>query len=381
MFVNQNRLRHLLRPPHYRDSGHYKLELEQLFRPNWQFACTRNEIANKGDFITLNLFGTPIIIRNFGDEIKAFQNVCPHRHSMLTCEPSGNSEVFKCQYHGWQFNAEGRTGHIPEAKCFRPWDRENSQLNKIRMETVGDLFFVTLNEQVVSLREWMGWFHGEIEEAFQAPMWRMKEAWEFDAECNWKIPIENTLESYHIAENHPHWFNGGLPEEIHSEHKLEDNYTTLHYQSEFEMLVQQRKVSRQLGKQPCNNYRHYHLHPNLVFCMTDSFNYLCSLVPTSPTSVRVRTRMFPLEGPAKGPFPAIVRFFNSRISRKTTKRIFNEDRTLYIGQQKGITSSEHPGVIGTREERIHQFQKYVCDQTGIEPAADMALEKSDASPK
>lgn len=379
MFVNQNRLRHLLRPEHYRDAEHYELELDRLFRPNWQFACTRSEVANQGDFITLNMFGTPVIIRNFGDrnsgdDVRAFQNVCPHRHSMLTCQDKGNSEAFKCQYHGWEFNAEGRTGRIPEAKCFRPWDRENAHLNKIRLEMVGDLIFIHLDENAISLREWMGEFYDEIAACYQAPMWRMGEAWEFDVDSNWKVPVENTLESYHIAEAHPHWFNGGLPEEVYSEHRLEDDFTTLHYKSEFEMLVRQSKVSRQLGKPPRDTYSHYHLHPNLVFCLTDSFNYLCSHMPTSPTTVRVRTRMFPLDGPAKGPYPAIVRHFNWTISRKTMKRIFNEDRTLYDAQQKGIQSSTHPGVIGTREERIHQFQKYVCDQTGIEVAPDGAAQ-------
>ncbi len=49
--------------------------------------------------------------------------------------------------------------------------------------------------------------------------------------------------------------------------------------------------------------------------------------------------------------------------------IFNEDRGIYDAQQRGLAASRQRGVIGTREERIHVFQRYLCDtlQLDIEP--------------
>ena len=365
MFVHQSRLRHLLRPEHYRDPKHYELELKTLFRRTWQFACTRSEINKKGDFVTLNLAGTPVILRNFGDEIKAFVNVCPHRHSQLTCAPHGNSEKFKCQYHGWEFKSDGSTGRIPEARCFRPWDRENSHLKPIRMEMCGDLIFINLSDSPESLKDFIGEKYDEIDANFQAPMWRMADAWEFDANSNWKVPVENTLDSYHIAEVHPHWFDGELPLELHSIHHLEHSQTRLMYAEEFPWRKEQIKTCRFLGGEPLGSYRHYHLHPNITTVMTDTFNYVCNFVPTSPTTVRLQIRMFALRGARNGPLRALVRYVSWLIARKSMRRIFNEDRTLYEAQQAGIQASNQPGVIGVREERIWQFQKWLLETTGI----------------
>ena len=45
------------------------------------------------------------------------------------------------------------------------------------------------------------------------------------------------------------------------------------------------------------------------------------------------------------------------------KQVFAEDASIYEGVQRGLEASPHRGVIGTREERIHVFQKYVLDRT------------------
>ena len=49
------------------------------------------------------------------------------------------------------------------------------------------------------------------------------------------------------------------------------------------------------------------------------------------------------------------------------KSVFLEDLDIFHAQQKGIEASQFRGVIGNREERIHQFQTYLCDQLGIVP--------------
>ena len=66
------------------------------------------DLARPGDFLTFDLLETPILLRNFDGELRAFLNVCPHRHSRLTDKPRGNAEKLRCQYHGWEFNADGR---------------------------------------------------------------------------------------------------------------------------------------------------------------------------------------------------------------------------------------------------------------------------------
>src|SRR5881227_2453941 len=89
MFTHKSHLRHLLRPHHYTSEEQYRAELRHLFRPAWHPLATVGDLAEPGDFLTFDLLETPILLRNFGGELRAFLNVCPHRHSRLTDEPRG----------------------------------------------------------------------------------------------------------------------------------------------------------------------------------------------------------------------------------------------------------------------------------------------------
>jgi len=370
VFQHQNCLQHLLQPRHYTDPGHYQQEIERIFRPSWQFACTKQEVANNGDFITLELCGEPILIKNFDGSLRAFLNVCPHRHCMLTCETSGNQPGLVCQYHGWEFQQDGSTGKIPEARAFRPWDRENSHLHRVGLDSCGDLVFVCLDPaNTPSLSEWASPLYQTLAEAFRSPVWRMAETWEFDCAANWKVPTENTLESYHVAAVHPKWLGDQLPEEKMTEHHLDGRYTTLRYACDSPVEKRQARICEYLGGRKDHSYRHWHIHPNIAFCLTDTFNYLATTQPTSPTTCRVRTRTFALHGHRRNPFAKLLRFVAWRIGRRTMHSVFNEDRAIYDAQQRGLAASRHRGVIGTREERVHVFQRYLCDklQLDIEP--------------
>jgi len=379
MFQNKSCLQHLLRPYHYTDPEHYRREIEVIFRPSWQFACTKQEVARDGDFFTFELCGEPVLIKNFAGKLRGFLNVCPHRHCMLTCETSGNKPGLVCQYHGWEFKEDGSTGKIPEARAFRPWDREHSHLHRLGLETCGDLVFVCLEpDKVPSLAKWASPLYDDLAKAFSSPVWRMAEIWDFQCAANWKVPTENTLESYHVAAVHPQWLGNRLPEETMSEHHLDRRYTTLRYASESPIEKRQARVSDYLGGHKDYSYRHWHIHPNIAFCMTDTFNYIATCQPTSPTTCVIRTRMFPLVGLRRNPLAKLVRHIAWRIGRRMMRNIFNEDRAIFDAQQKGLSASRQKGVIGTREERIYAFQRYLCDSLQIDIDTDWQSKLADS---
>jgi choline monooxygenase len=361
MFVHQNRLETLLKPDHYRSEAQYRREIERLFVPAWHLVGTSAELPRDGDFLTLDLLGEPALVRNIGGEYHAFQNVCTHRHSLLTHQERGNSPRLRCQYHGWEYKPDGFTARIPDAHCFRPFDRENSRLRKFRLERCGDLLFVSLAEDGPSLREHLEPYYDLVAGRFTSPAWRPDLGWGFDSACNWKFPIENTLESYHIPCLHPNSFGGIYPSEERQEHTLDDRYTTLTYDSGEDPRLRfwQRMITRRLGGESTNIYIHCHIHPNLVFVLTDLYCYAGSYLPTSPGSTRLRLRSYRFHGPRRGPVPALLSQFAGRIGRWTMLRVMSEDIAIFEDQQKGMAASRHPGCIGTREERIFIFQQYI----------------------
>ena len=361
MFTNQHHLRHLLRPYHYASEEHYRAELRHLFQPAWHPLAVKSDLARPGDFLTFDLLETPILIRNFDGELRAFLNVCPHRHSRLTDRPRGNAEKLKCQYHGWEFNKDGGTGKIPDAKAFRPWDRENSCLKRFRIETCGDLVFVNLSDNGVSLREWLDPVWGAWQSFGGA--YRHALTWEKEFACNWKVVLENSLESYHIPQVHPYTFKEFPPEE-NAWHELTDRFTSFRTVPPRELAtLAQDWIVRRLGEKVSNEYWHRVLHPHATGSSLDSFRMMQCVFPTGPTSCRYRCIFFTLRGHRKSPLAwALYRMLRS-IAIVVGKKVFAEDGSIYAGVQRGMGASPHAGVIGTREERVYHFQKYVLDNT------------------
>ena len=362
MFTNQHYLRHLLRPEHYTSASHYQAELRHLFLPAWHPLATVGELARPGDFLTFDLLDTPILLRNCDGQLRAFLNVCPHRHSKLTENLRGHSPRLRCQYHGWEFRQDGGTGKVPDARAFRPWDRENACLRQFRVETCGDLVFVNLSDTGVTLREWIGplW---ELWQSYGGA-YRHAATWEEDFPCNWKVVLENSLESYHIPEVHPKTFKEFSPEAI-SWHELDERFTTYKTIPPNDFAGRaQNWIVRRLGQPVTNEYWHRNLHPHITGASLDSMRMMQCVFPTSPTTCRYRSIFFTLRGHRRSPFAWAVYRLLRVIATSVAKQVFAEDAAIYQAVQKGMTASPHPGVIGTREERIYVFQKYILDHCG-----------------
>ena len=68
----------------YSDPDVLELEKERLFRRDWLMVGRLEQIANPGDYMTLDIFGEPIVIvRNKEGAINAFSNFCLHRGALV----------------------------------------------------------------------------------------------------------------------------------------------------------------------------------------------------------------------------------------------------------------------------------------------------------
>ena len=357
MFTNQHHLRHVLRPDQYTSAEQYRAELRHLFLAAWHPLATTGDLARPGDFLTFDLLETPILLRNCDGQLDAFLNVCPHRHSLLTDKPRGRTAAFRCQYHGWEFDRDGRTGKIPDAKVFRPWDRENSCLRPFRVATCGELVFVSLSEKGVSLRDWLGPLWGHWSSFGGA--YRHAATWEKDFPCNWKIVLENSLESYHIPQVHPKTF-GEFPPEENAWHELHEEFSSFKTIPPRDFAGRGMDwLVRRLGHPVTGEYWHHVRHPHATGSSLDVFRMLQCVFPTGPTTCRYRCMYFTLRGTRRSPLAWACYRFLRTVATRIAVQVFNEDASIYSGVQRGLISSPHCGVIGTREERVYAFQEYV----------------------
>ena len=371
MFVNQHHLRCLLRPEHYTAEDHYRLELDRLFRPAWHPVAVTPHLARPGDFITFDLFGTPVLVRNFDGELRAFVNSCPHRHSKLTEAAGGRAERLRCQYHGWEFDRDGHTGRIPDARAFRPWNREHSCLRRLRLDTWGQAVFVSLADDGPGLREFLAPIPDLWGEPF-GPPFRFARVWYEDFPCNWKVVLENSLESYHIPEVHPKTF-GTYPDEAVCGHVLDPRYTTFTTAIGDDWVTRRmNRLVRRLGQPVTATYEHQNVHPHVTFSRLDVHRQVQCVYPTGPRSCRYYNFMFTLWGAGGGPARWAQARFLRAVVLYTAGKVFKEDASVFAGVQRGLEASPFPGVVGTREERIHEFQRYVLRACGVPAPPDPA---------
>jgi phenylpropionate dioxygenase-like ring-hydroxylating dioxygenase large terminal subunit len=365
MFIHLHKLRHLLTPECYISESWYRKELDHVLRPTWHFVATLGDLPRDGDYITLTLFDTPLLLRRIEGEVHAYLNVCPHRHCQLVSKPQGHDPRFRCQYHGWEYQCDGHTAKIPDAGSFRPWDRENACLKKYRTARAGELVFVTLSDNGVSLEEQLGPNYDTIAASYSAPfrqIWRC----EMNYDANWKLPIENGVESYHIPCLHQKTF-GTYPEEPDLDHELHETWS-LFRTTHMDRLVRFgiSWTTWWLGLPFTGYYSHLHVFPNLTFISLDTMRMAQIMVPTSATTSRSYVWVYAPYGPRRGITPWIYSRSNAWMTKQVAKRVLAEDAPIFPKIQRGLKASVYRGVIGRREERVYTFQEHVARLCGME---------------
>jgi choline monooxygenase len=372
MLIHQSRLPHVLEPRCYWSTEQHELELQAVFRPAWHLVGSASELSRPGDFKTFELLGQPVQLRRVENQWHAYSNVCVHRHCLLTSVPSGNSPKLRCQYHGWEYDQQGRTAHIPEPKNFAPWDRDANRLTKYRVETCGDLLFLCFEPDSPSLDESLGEGYETLKRLFSAP-WRQAHAWSTDVEANWKVPIENSLEGYHIPCVHPQTFKvAPTPERIH--HVLGPRATSYTTPSvapsrvESLLFAIEDVLLRALGRTSSKSYTHHHFFPNVLVSVTDMLSLGLVVTPLGPARSRIDVRLFCYQPDGKNLLLRTGCSLWARLNRAISRMVLSEDFAIYPDIQRGLAASTHPGCLGAIEERVHAFQTYVQAQCNAEVA-------------
>ena len=199
----------------YHDPDFARIEEERLFRHGWQFAGFTSQAAEVGDYFTCRAWHIPVIVvRDSPETLSAYVNVCRHRGSIVIEEPAdqyataachGNRQSIQCTYHGWTYGLDGALRAAPGLAKESDMDTEHLGLWPVQVDTWGPMVFVNPDPDAGPLTETLAELPGLIEELgvdlhslMQPRGWRS-----YPFESNWKISVDNFLECYHCAINHP----------------------------------------------------------------------------------------------------------------------------------------------------------------------------------
>ncbi|MGB8364428.1 MAG: aromatic ring-hydroxylating oxygenase subunit alpha [Rhizomicrobium sp.] len=202
----------------YIDEDYFHFEAERIFRRDWMCLAHVSQLKTAGSFLAVDLLGEPLlVVRDREMQIRVLSRVCAHRAMDIMPEGfdfsrQGETGTLSCPYHRWIYNLDGSLrgcAHMQRAEGF---DKRDWRLPEFRSAVWNGFVFINLDGQASSLSEQYAAFDAAI-----AP-WNVADAelvitMEWECEFNWKVMIENWMESYHHIGAHAKTLNPMMPGE------------------------------------------------------------------------------------------------------------------------------------------------------------------------
>lgn len=344
---------------HYYDDAIFGREMQSLFTRGWQFVAMASELANDRDFVTVDHWGTTIVLQNFKGEVSAFQNICTHRFNRLQTGERGN-RMLLCGYHGWNFDKTGFPFGIPKRSQFLTDDNSHLCLPRYPVEMCGQFVFINRGGEK-TLREQLGSFYETLQEISQY----LGQETQFSTaphKANWKLLVENVLECYHCSTVHQEtfvpWGVGKLP--------IRDaRFCSGHSSAHFPRQEQPREALRlrylsHLKDRPFDHDSFFHIFvfPNLFIGSSQGLSfYVGQLLPTGSQETILRARNYEPNVQLSDKHRARQEPINAE-QNDMSRKLVEEDRAILEQIQRGIRLAERPGAIGDDEIRIRQFHDH-----------------------
>ena len=191
-----------LEAPFYIDDGIFASDVAVIFGRHWIFVATESEIPEAGDFVTVDVGPSSVIlVRDDDEEVRALRNVCRHRGSRVLHESRGSVGNIVCGYHQWTYAPDGELMHAgQQAEGF---DKSCFGLKPVNVRSVEGLIFICLaadppadfDEVAARVRPYLA--------PHQVRHTKVAAQEDLVEHANWKLVMENNRECYHCEAGHP----------------------------------------------------------------------------------------------------------------------------------------------------------------------------------
>ena len=187
----------------YHDAALYAAEMRTIWLGGWLFAGFEFEIPNPGDFLTITVDGSPVLVlRDDHGSVRAFHNVCRHRGTQLCRKESGHVHAIVCPYHSWTYSRQGEL--VSCMGMHEGIDKSKLGLKAVHAEVVAGLIYISMAAAPPVFDGLRERFEGTAKPQGFARA-RIAKVTEYEVEANWKLVWENNRECFHCVQNHPQY--------------------------------------------------------------------------------------------------------------------------------------------------------------------------------
>jgi len=335
-----------------------RLEIERILKPSWQIVCHVNSIPKPGDYETFDLGPESVLVlRDRDGSIRGFHNVCRHRGARLLDGASTCPATITCPYHGWSYRHDGTLIGVPMRDSFPGLDRATHGLRAVRVDTALGFVFVCLAGDPPPVAETWGVLGRELAAYRLDEMMPLEpiscDIWPVD----WKIAMDNYLESYHVPIGHPGLYRmftpdyddqASVPGVARGVSWMREQPSSRWSERLYQKLIGRAATHLPEAERRC--WRFYSALPNLgIDVFPDQMDFF-QLLPAGPGKCMVRGTTFGLPGTSRE--LRAVRFLTNRINTQVN----NEDKWLCARVQRGLASSSYtPGPLSRLERYMLEF--------------------------
>jgi choline monooxygenase len=185
----------------YTSEAFFKAEVENIHARGWIIVGRVDEWADPGQYRSIETVGGPVlIVKDEAGTLRAFANFCRHRGALLL-EGCGTARKILCPYHAWSYRLNGAVLAAPSMDETDGFDRAEYGLLPIRLETWAGFVFINYRNDAPSVKDDIGDLADLLDSHNMSDMvvtWRK----DIEAHCNWKLLVENAMETYHTGTVH-----------------------------------------------------------------------------------------------------------------------------------------------------------------------------------
>ncbi len=335
-----------------------RLELERIFRPSWQIVCHVNSLPKPGDFVTFDMgVDSVVAVRDRDGTVRAFHNVCRHRGARLLDGHGHCAGTVLCPYHGWSYNYAGDLIGVPSRETFPGLKREDYGLKPVHLQVLMGFVFVCMSDDPPPLKERWAPFLDELAPYRFEEMVPLGPITSADWDVDWKVAMDNYLESYHVPIGHPGLQRMFTPdyEDQRAASDIARGTSWLREQpsSQWSERFYQSLVERTATHLPDaykRAWRFYSLLPNLGVDVYPEQMDFFQVLPLAPGKCRIRYGIFGLPDDRRE--MRVLRALGTRINRSVN----TEDHTLCLRVQRGLASPSYtPGPLSSIEKWMAAF--------------------------
>lgn len=341
----------------YRDPEFFEAEKRRIFAPSWQIVCHLSDVADPGDWHTLDFIGeSVIVVRGRDREVRAFTNVCRHRGSRIVDGSRGCAKKLVCPYHAWTYDLDGKLTGVPDSATYPTLDKERQGLVPVELEIWRGFIFIRLeNDGGPSVAQMMAPYEAMIEPYRFEEVKALGRVTLRPRVVNWKNIGDNYSDGLHIPVAHPgltRMFGKTYSIEA-SEHvdRLWGDLAARPTTNWSELMYQKLMPAVPYLPESCQQqWLYFKLWPNFAFeIYPDQIGFMQWLPLTATTSL-IRDIGYAL--PDERREMRATRYLNWRINRMVNA----EDTVLITRVQEGMESrSFSMGPLSDKEVCLRHF--------------------------